>query len=169
MKTLESKYKFYLSFENSFCDDYVTEKFFKVLNYDIVPIVLGGSNYSKLAPERSYIDSKNFRSIADLAEYLKYLDRNATAYAEYFEWKSHFRVMQDYSTVFCQLCQALNYPDEPPKSYLDIFKWWRTDGHCIKKGRFPWSKTALENYVDYFKDGASQIVSLLGKAKLNLW
>lgn len=169
MKSLESKYKFYLSFENSFCEDYVTEKFFKVLDYNIVPVVLGGANYSKMAPEKSYIDSKNFKSIADLAEYLKYLDKNATAYAEYFEWKSHFQVIKDYSQIFCQLCQALNNPDEPTKSYEDIFKWWRTDGHCIKKGRFPWSKTALEQYVDFFKGGASQLVSLLGQNKFVLW
>ena len=68
MKMLESKYKFYLSFENAVCKDYVTEKFFKVLNYDIVPVVLGGADYSKLAPEKSYIDARDFKSIADLAK-----------------------------------------------------------------------------------------------------
>jgi alpha-1,3-fucosyltransferase len=99
MKLLESKYKFYLSFENSFCDDYVTEKFFKVLKYDMVPVVLGGGNYSKMAPEKSFIDARNFKSIGDLADYIKYLDKNATAYAEYFEWKSHFRVVQNYTQV----------------------------------------------------------------------
>ena len=37
---------FYLAFENSKCDDYVTEKFFATAKMDIVPIVMGGSNYS---------------------------------------------------------------------------------------------------------------------------
>ena len=37
---------FYLAFENSKCDDYVTEKFFATSKMDIVPIVMGGSNYS---------------------------------------------------------------------------------------------------------------------------
>ena len=151
MKMVESKYKFYLSFENSLCQDYVTEKFFKVLNYDIVPIVMGGANYSKFAPEKSYIDARGFKSISDLANYLKYLDQNNTAYAEYFEWKNYFQVMHDYSKAFCQLCQALNNPNEPTKSYADIFKWWRNDGHCIKKGRFPWSKTADKHSVLNFK------------------
>ena len=30
--------RFYLSFENSFCAGYVTEKFYKALSIDIVPI-----------------------------------------------------------------------------------------------------------------------------------
>jgi hypothetical protein len=37
-----SKYKFYLAFENSLCDEYVTEKFFLALHSArIIPIVLG--------------------------------------------------------------------------------------------------------------------------------
>ena len=88
--------------------DYVTEKFFKVLKYNMIPVVLGGGNYSKMAPKKSYIDAKEFRSIADLAVHIKYLDKNTTAYAEYFEWKDHFRVMADVKHGFCDLCQALN-------------------------------------------------------------
>ena len=45
-RLLEREYMFYLAFENSKCDDYVTEKFFATAKMDIVPIVMGGSNYS---------------------------------------------------------------------------------------------------------------------------
>lgn len=41
------KYKFYFSFENCICKDYITEKFFLMLKYDIVPIVFGGGNYTR--------------------------------------------------------------------------------------------------------------------------
>ena len=38
-----SEYKFYFSFENSFCKAYITEKFFKVLGSGTIPIVRGAN------------------------------------------------------------------------------------------------------------------------------
>ena len=71
----------------------MTEKFFKVLEYDIIPVVLGSGNYSKMAPTKSYIDATQFESPKKLADYLTYLDKNITAYAEYFEWKNIFQFL----------------------------------------------------------------------------
>ena len=34
-------YKFYLSFENSLCRGYITEKFFKIMEAPIIPVVRG--------------------------------------------------------------------------------------------------------------------------------
>jgi alpha-1,3-fucosyltransferase len=47
MNLLERYYYFYLSFENSFAEDYVTEKVLTALNHNAVPIVYGGANYSR--------------------------------------------------------------------------------------------------------------------------
>lgn len=44
---LARNYKFFLAFENSVCDGYVTEKLFATLRYDVVPVVLGGADYSR--------------------------------------------------------------------------------------------------------------------------
>lgn len=46
-KLVKRDYYFYLSFENSFSEDYVTEKLLRALNNDAVPIVYGGANYSR--------------------------------------------------------------------------------------------------------------------------
>ena len=41
------KYKFYFAYENSFCKDYITEKFFLMLKYDVIVVVFGAGNYSR--------------------------------------------------------------------------------------------------------------------------
>ena len=56
-------FQFYLAFENSLCADYITEKFFKVLEYNVIPVVLNGVNMTKFAPKHSYIDIKDFDSV----------------------------------------------------------------------------------------------------------
>ena len=48
MKMVEKHYKFYMLFENSLCDDYVTEKLWNAININIIPVVLGAYKYSEL-------------------------------------------------------------------------------------------------------------------------
>ena len=43
---LVAEYKFYFSFENSLCKDYITEKFFQILKFNIIPVLYGGGLYS---------------------------------------------------------------------------------------------------------------------------
>lgn len=45
---IESEYYFYLAFENSICEDYVTEKVLTATKHFTVPIVYGGADYSRL-------------------------------------------------------------------------------------------------------------------------
>ncbi|CAK8687512.1 unnamed protein product [Clavelina lepadiformis] len=83
-------YKFYLAFENAqYCKDYMTEKFwYNAIGAGRVPVVWGPSkkDVEKLAPTGSFIHTDDFKSPADLAKYLLYLDSNDTAYREYFKW-----------------------------------------------------------------------------------
>lgn len=45
---LADKYKFYLAFENSICDGYITEKFFSTIKYNTIPVVHGGGHYEQI-------------------------------------------------------------------------------------------------------------------------
>ena len=48
------QYWFYLAFENSICNDYITEKFWRTLDLKTVPVVMGGGNYLRDAPEKVF-------------------------------------------------------------------------------------------------------------------
>lgn len=50
--SLESDYYFYLAFENSFCEDYVTEKVLTAMEHFAVPIVYGGADYTRLISDQ---------------------------------------------------------------------------------------------------------------------
>ena len=72
--SLSREYKFYLAFENSLCSEYVTEKFWRTVRLPIVPVVMGGTDYKKIAPPNSFIDVNDFPTVEALANYLLYLD-----------------------------------------------------------------------------------------------
>lgn len=126
----EQTYFYILAFENSVCKDYVTEKFFSALKYDMVPVVFGGANYSQIGPVQSYVDALAFRSPRELAEHLIVLSRNYTAYTSYFEWKERQRVVA-WDADFCELCSRLHSAHfRETSSYSDMRAWWEHQGRC---------------------------------------
>ncbi|XP_041373696.1 alpha-(1,3)-fucosyltransferase C-like isoform X1 [Gigantopelta aegis] len=114
-------YRFYLAFESQMCDDYVTEKFFKVFKHDVVPVVRGGADYSSLLPSNSFIDASNFKTPEDLGKYLLYLDKNDTAYAQALENKSKYGSV--HPQPWCDICKHLHQLPAYRKTYPDIGKW----------------------------------------------
>jgi hypothetical protein len=110
---LAERYKFYLAFENSYCVDYITEKFFYILRFNIVPVVFGGGNYSVFVPKSGYINALDYKSPKLLVEYLKYLDKNQTAYNAYFKWKRHITFHRRLSGMcaLCGMCIRLHMED----------------------------------------------------------
>uniref|UniRef100_A0A8C4SP92 Fucosyltransferase n=1 Tax=Erpetoichthys calabaricus TaxID=27687 RepID=A0A8C4SP92_ERPCA len=89
-----SKYPFYLAFENSVHQDYITEKLWRnSFMSGSVPVVFGPprSNYEKFVPPGSFIHVEDFPSTKELAEYLKRVAKNETLYKQYFEWKKQFK------------------------------------------------------------------------------
>jgi hypothetical protein len=77
------RYRFTLAFENSLCQDYVTEKFFEPLIAGSIPVYLGAPNVDEFAPgDRSYINVNDFASMKDLAQFLDSVDDS-----EYHVWR----------------------------------------------------------------------------------
>jgi alpha-1,3-fucosyltransferase len=135
-KMLRNHYKFYFAFENSLCDDYVTEKLFKVMDSYVIPVVYSGAEMSRFAPPMSYVDANSFKTAEDLAKHLKFLAENPEEYAKYFWWRKHYKIRTieqfDFDAVHrCRICQKFNDPYMKFKQqvYTDIYEWFH-HGSC---------------------------------------
>ena len=151
---LEQNYKFYLSFENAICTDYITEKFFQILQKDVVPVVYGGGQYSRIAPPNSYIDASQFRGPKQLAKFLKMVAANDTLYGEYLAWKKDYVVTdaglpQMGRHGFCDLCRKLHH-DKRENSQPNLVSFWGVRDSCFK----PVKKWWIQN--DYIQQSAYQ-------------
>ena len=98
----ERKYKFHLSFENSICEDYITEKAFLPLLYELIPVVFGGGNYSRDMPPHSFINARDFNSPKHLADFLISLAADEQRYRSYFEWKKQYKIVGFYLWFTCR-------------------------------------------------------------------
>lgn len=135
LRHINENYKFYLSFENSNCKEYITEKFYQNalgyndLNHLIVPIVLGPNkeDYRRLSPPNSFIHIDEFSSLKDLADYLHRLDEDDSLYGKYFQWKATGRFID--TSFLCRLCAMLHWShaNGKQKSYVSVRDWW-TEG-----------------------------------------
>ena len=138
------RYKFYLAFENSFCKEYVTEKYWvRAIGNEVVPVVLGGGPYNdpKVAIPGSYINVANFDNITHLANYLKYLAANDTAYNEYFAWKQKYvkvpnsKYIWPFSSYWpCKACELLHKGRER-KIYDQLSDFWGKQIDCSNRDR----------------------------------
>ena len=126
------EYKFYLAFENSLCEEYVTEKFFYALHSArIVPVVLGWAHYEAYMPSSGYIDVREYASPRELAAYIDYLDRNTSAYLEYFHWRQYALPIK-LPKYICELCLKLFLDDRNHREQTleHIDQYWNRDRQC---------------------------------------
>lgn len=133
---IAENYYFLLSFENSLCTEYTTEKFFATLEHPIIPVVLGRTNYSYFIPPSGYIQTNQFTTMKSLAEYLNQTRNDKQKYSSYFTWKKDYIWgLSQFFTPFCDLCVRLHL-DTKAKVYDDIHKWW-FEGTCEKPRILP--------------------------------
>jgi hypothetical protein len=84
-----STHLYYLSLENSFYPDYVTEKLYEPLLAGTIPVYLGAPNVEAFVPTTHVlINAADFPTIAALMRYLQCVAKNTTLIEHYRGWRS---------------------------------------------------------------------------------
>lgn len=131
IKNFSKQYYFFLAFENAICDDYITEKLFRTLKYDMIPVVFGGGDYTAMAPPNSFIDALKFLSPRQLSSHLLRVASNFTLFSSFFKWRE--TAYPDDVPNHCELCRKLHSDDFKRKSvYPNINDWWIRQSRCKK-------------------------------------
>ncbi|XP_049869406.1 alpha-(1,3)-fucosyltransferase C-like [Pectinophora gossypiella] len=126
---IKKDYYFYLSFENSFGEDYVTEKLLHAVRYSAIPIVYGGANYSRFLPEGSYLNAREL-GVQKLAKRMIDLIFDFEEYSSYFKWTNHYsyhaRAESADTDDYCGICALLNDEKKLKETttYHEFEKWW---------------------------------------------
>jgi hypothetical protein len=128
-----TKNKFYLAFESQSCRDYITEKFWRSLDYGAIPIVFGPRNkqsLERIAPPNSFIYTGDFQSVLELAEHLNKISRNRTLFSEYHQWRRFYQTFYRPKDIeyyrFCELCYRLN-TNQKRIYYQDLNSFFQED------------------------------------------
>jgi hypothetical protein len=137
VKKFIGTYKFYLAYENSFCENYYTEKLTRMIGVDTIPIVMGLVDYASVMTPVTFIDVRDFTSVKALTDYIKYLDQNDTAYNEIIERKRATKCKGSFSyRYFCRLCQYLYQHKNQIQTIPDVRVVWGTQERCQAKEIF---------------------------------
>ncbi|XP_045448873.1 alpha-(1,3)-fucosyltransferase C-like [Melitaea cinxia] len=135
IKLIYRDYYFYLSFENSFAEDYVTEKLLYPLQNNAIPIVYGGANYTRFMPDGIYLNARQLGP-EKLAEKMNDLILNPDQYADYFRWKTHYSYHDRQESIetddYCRFCSMLNDEELVKKvtTYPNFREWWNLPNRC---------------------------------------
>lgn len=110
-----SHYKFVLAIENARTESYVTEKLYYALDVGAIPIYFGAPNVLDFVPPHSIIEGFNFRTMQELADFVKKVEADPVLYSEYHAWR-RCGVMGNYGqtraisldALPCRLCAAVS-------------------------------------------------------------
>ncbi|NXV81403.1 FUT5 fucosyltransferase, partial [Atlantisia rogersi] len=124
-----SQYNFYLAFENSQHEDYITEKLWRnALSSGTVPIVLGPprENYERFLPPDSFIHVDDFDTAEDLAQYLWELSEDPERYQSYFQWRKWMKPVAEvgWALRVCRACLFLQTTEARYRVVPDLSEWF---------------------------------------------
>ncbi|CAH0397099.1 unnamed protein product [Chilo suppressalis] len=151
MKALERDYYFYLAYEPSHAEDYVTDEVLKAYHHNTVPIVKGGADYRYFLPEGSYINAGS-GSVEKLASLIDFSIRNPSVYYSFHQWKYYYRIRKvNHNRGVCDLCAMLNNRENvlTHSNYEKFRKWWYGD---LKERCYPVGAKEEKFVVSYFND-----------------
>jgi drug/metabolite transporter (DMT)-like permease len=128
----DERHKFYIAFENSLCDGYITEKIVRAYEKGMVPVALGGrskADYEALGlPPHSFIHVSDFASPRELAAYLVELDRNDAKFRAYHVWRGRYTLVAGVDAArrpeLCALCKDLHADALRKSTWEDITAFW---------------------------------------------
>lgn len=162
-----NKYKFRLAFENCLCDDYITEKFWNIYDYDrlfdvnLINIVRGAKDeqYRSVVPfKKFYINADWFESPEKLANFLIYLNQNDTAYLEFFKWKTDLYKKLELNAKNSNLLRS------------NLIKWHQGEEYIVKE---PFCKLCEylhnESYLNNHQNNRRWSISKWFGPKTNCW
>ena len=179
-----SDYRFFLAFENSLCEDYLTEKVYHALDasirFGVVTVIYGGSDFSKFLPEKSYISATDFDNVDKLAQFLKSVIKDKTILKTYYQWQLDYEVV-DYTTFnnghyiakfgWANLCKKLW--ETPSNEHKEIEKVRDHFGPCKKMPASFFNLTSVDLLEMYFADVAMFLefmqISHLSKSQIAKW
>lgn len=146
MSLINKDYKFFLSFENSLCKDYVTEKFFRYYNLDLILVVRGGADYDHALPNNTFINSAHFESPKTLATFLLKVISSEKIYTSILRQKDRYIASEMFTmpTSYCSICEKLNNLNENRKTYMDHVTYIHED-RC-------WIASDIPFRISQFKD-----------------
>ncbi|XP_045166892.1 alpha-(1,3)-fucosyltransferase C-like isoform X1 [Mercenaria mercenaria] len=135
-----NRYKFFLAFENSFCNNYFTEKVFDNFDYDTVLVTRGGNKgqINQILPDGTFISTDNFRNAKELGLYLKSIKDET--YLNIIRRKQKFTSFKSYESVYqkamCEICKRMNNAHIFKKTIKNINTWAFSSNPCIPPGDF---------------------------------
>ncbi|CAG9565985.1 unnamed protein product [Danaus chrysippus] len=143
---IRKDYYFYMAFENSFADDYVTEKILHGYENYAVPIVYGGANYSRFLPPGSYINAREIHPY-NLAFKMYQAIKNREIYLKYFKWTNLYTITSEVKPhPLCEVCKRLHNMEGvyPARKYFRL--WWnRLNGMKWCLSNEFWNETSNVN------------------------
>lgn len=80
---LKEKYKFSIAAENAICRGYTSEKLMTSLQAHTVPIYWGNPDVENEYNEKAFINANKYKSLDDLADYIKKIDQSEELWCEY--------------------------------------------------------------------------------------